>query len=179
MSRIGKKLINIPQGVTVTVNGNLVNVKGPKGELSSTVRPEIRVVVADNTITFEVVREVKGYNAFWGLVRATVNNMIKGVTEGFEKRLEMVGVGYRAKQEGTGVLLTVGYSHPVIYPAPAGIQLVVEDQQNIVVRGTDKQLVGLVASKIREIRKPEPYKGKGIKYKSEYIRRKAGKSGKA
>ncbi len=179
MSRIGKKLIKIPSGVTVTVNGSLVHVKGPKGELTTQIRPEIKANINGDEVTFEIIRNTKGSNAFWGLARALVNNMVRGVTEGFEKRLEMVGVGYRAKQDGTGISLTVGYSHPVEVPAPQGIQLVVEDQQNIVIKGIDRQLVGLTASKIREIRKPEPYKGKGIKYKNEFVRRKAGKSGKA
>lgn len=179
MSRIGKKVILIPAGVTATIDGQKVTVKGPKGELKAEIRPEIKAVVEDNKVTFEVVRESKGYNAFWGLARATVNNMVLGVTQGFEKKLEMVGVGYRAKQNGNGITLTVGYSHPVEFPAPEGIQLVAEDQNNITIRGIDKQLVGLTAAKIREIRKPEPYKGKGIKYSTERVRRKAGKSGKA
>jgi large subunit ribosomal protein L6 len=179
MSRIGKKPILIPSGVTVTVEGSNVTVKGPKGELFQRIRPEIAVKISDSQVTFEVARETKETNAFWGLSRALVANMIKGVTEGFEKKLELVGVGYRVKPNGNGITLTVGFSHPVDFPAPEGIKLEVLDQNNLTISGADRQMVGQVAAKIRKIRKPEPYKGKGIKYAGEVIRRKAGKSGKA
>jgi large subunit ribosomal protein L6 len=178
MSRIGKQIILIPQGVTVTVNGSKVVVKGPKGELSHEVRPEISVKVENGVITVAVSRETKNSNAYWGLTRALIANMVKGVTEGFEKKLELVGVGYRAKASGTGVSLAVGYSNPVEFPAPSGIKIDVIDTQNVTISGADKQLVGLTAANIRKVRKPEPYKGKGIKYAGEFIKRKAGKSGK-
>ncbi len=178
MSRIGKMPILIPQGVTVTIDGSKITVKGPKGELTDTMRPEIKVKIEDNAVVFEIEKETKESSAYWGLIRALVANMVKGVTDGFEKKLELVGVGYRAKASGTGVSLSVGYSHPVEFPAPEGIQIEVVDQQNVTIKGSNKQLVGLTAAKIRKVRKPEPYKGKGIKYAGEVIRRKAGKSGK-
>ncbi len=179
MSRLGKKPIEIPTGVTVNVDGALVTVKGPKGELKYEVRPEIGVKVESNSITTEIIRDTKSANAYWGLVSSLLNNMVKGVNEGFSKKLELVGVGYRAKALGNGVSLSVGYSHPVEFSAPEGIKIDVVDNQNITISGADKQLVGLVAANIRKIRKPEPYKGKGIKYAGEVVRRKAGKSGKA
>ncbi|HLC93759.1 MAG TPA: 50S ribosomal protein L6 [Patescibacteria group bacterium] len=178
MSRIGKKPILIPQGVTVEINGDEVIVQGAKGQLSTKIRPEIKTIQSDGTLTFEVRRNTKNADSYWGLTRALVANMIAGVTQGFEKKLELVGVGYRAKPSGKGVSLSVGYSHPIEFPAPDGITIEVPDVQNIVVRGIDKQLVGLTASKIRKVRKPEPYKGKGIRYAGERVKRKAGKSGK-
>lgn len=179
MSRIGRKLIEIPAGVTVTVTGNTVEVKGAKATLKTETRPEIGVKVEDGKVTFEQVVKNKETPALWGLTRALVANMVKGVTDGFEKRLEMVGVGYRAKKESDRkISLTVGFSHPIVFEAPEGVTLDVEDQTKIVIRGSDKQAVGQVAAKIREIRKPEPYKGKGIKYVTETVRRKAGKAGK-
>lgn len=178
MSRIGKMPIEIPAGITVTIDGSKVVVKGPKAELTEVIRPEIKAKVEENHVVFTVGKNVKNASAYWGLARALVANMVKGVNDGFEKKLELVGVGYRAKPSGNGVTLTVGFSHPVEFPAPEGIKIEVVDQQNIVIKGADKQLVGLTAAKIRKIRKPEPYKGKGIKYAGEVIRRKAGKSGK-
>jgi len=167
MSRIGKKPIEIPQGVSVEINGRNVVVKGSRGELSYTVRSEIKVSQTDGVLTVEIARQT-----------GDAANMILGVSEGFEKKLELVGVGYRAKPMPKGVSLSVGFSHPVEYEAPEGITIEVPDQQNITIKGNDKQLVGLTAAKIRKIRKPEPYKGKGIKYIGEIVRRKAGKSGK-
>lgn len=178
MSRIGKQIILIPQGVTVNINGSVVVVKGPKGELSQEIRPEIAVKIENGVLETTIVKETKNSNAFWGLTRALIANMVKGVTEGFEKKLELVGVGYRAKASGNGVSLAVGYSNPIEFPAPNGIKIDVIDTQNVTISGADKQLVGLTAANIRQVRKPEPYKGKGIKYAGEVIKRKAGKSGK-
>lgn len=179
MSRIGKNPVGIPDNVTVTLDGDVVNVKGPKGELSQQIRPEIAVKVEDNTVSFEMTgKQTKQSSAFWGLYRALVANMVKGVTDGFEKKLELVGVGYRARKAGNGLTITVGYSHPVEVSTPEGIEFDVPDEKTIIIKGIDKQLVGLVAAKIRAHRIPEPYKGKGIRYSDEYVRRKAGKTGK-
>ncbi len=179
MSRIGRKLIEIPQGVTVEVNGREVIVKGPKGPLTCKFEHEIGVKVEENNVKVEVLGETKRSTALWGLTRALIANMVKGVTEGFEKKLELVGVGYRAKQVSPSeITLTVGFSHQVDFKAPEGIQLTLVDNTHITVTGADKQLVGMVAADIRKIRKPEPYKGKGIRYEGEVVRRKAGKAGK-
>lgn len=180
MSRIGKKFIQIPTNVTVAVNNREVTVKGPKGELTYTHRPEIHAKVADNVVTFETASTVKEVNAYWGLTRALVANMIKGVVEGYTKELELVGVGYRVNLVNpTKLSISVGYSHPVDFDAPKGVTFEVEENKKIKVSGIDKQLVGLTAALIRKVRKPEPYKGKGIKYIDEVVRRKAGKTGKA
>ena len=178
MSRIGKKPIQIPSGVTVTVKGSNVEVQGTKGKLSIEVRPEIKVEVVDNTVVSSIAKKTDNSNAYWGLTQSLIGNMVHGVSEGYEKKLQLVGVGYRAKETNDGITLTVGYTHPVDVKAPEGIEFEVEDNQNITVKGIDKELVGLTAAKIRAIRKPEPYKGKGIKYADEVVRRKAGKSGK-
>ena len=178
MSRIGRNPILIPQGVTVTVDNSVVKVKGPKGELFVELRPEITAKVEGSTLTVTPKIDTKDTSAFWGLTRALIANMVKGVSEGFEKKLELVGVGYRAKASNGGVSLTLGFSHPVEFLAPQGIVFEVPDTQNISIKGADKQLVGQTAAKIRALRKPEPYKGKGIKYFGEKVRRKAGKSGK-
>lgn len=179
MSRIGKLPINIPVGVTVTNEKGKVTVTGPKGTLEYTIRPEMTVDIKDAVLTVEPRLEIKRTGAFHGLTRALIANMITGVTQGFEKKLELVGVGYRAKQEGPSkISMTLGFSHPVIVEAPKTVELVVEDNVTITIKGIDKQLVGLTASKIRKIRKPEPYKGKGIRYHGEAVRRKQGKSGK-
>ncbi|NMB91444.1 50S ribosomal protein L6 [candidate division WWE3 bacterium] len=179
MSRIGRKPIEITQGVTVEVNGGEVVVRGPKGVLTCGFEKEIGVKVKEGVVRVEVLHESKRSNALWGLTRALVANMIKGVTEGFEKKLELVGVGYRAKSVSPSeVVLTVGFSHPVEFKAPEGIVINVVDNTHLTVSGADKQLVGLVAAKIRKIKKPEPYKGKGIRYEGERVRRKAGKAGK-
>ena len=179
MSRIGKKPINLIDNVTVQVNGSEVTVKGPKGELKMNLRPEVTVKQEEGVINVELVQETKESPAYWGLTRALISNMIEGVTEGFKKELELVGVGYRAKSSGKGVELSIGFSHPVNFEAPEGITIEVPDQKKITVSGIDKQLVGLTAAQIRAVRKPEPYKGKGIKYVDEVILRKAGKAGKA
>ncbi|MBA7611179.1 50S ribosomal protein L6 [subsurface metagenome] len=174
MSRIGKKPIEILQGVEVKIDGSKVLIKGPKGELAFEVRPEIKVEVKEGKILVAPQIETKNTKAFWGLTRALLQNIIKGVTEGYEKKLEIEGVGYRANLEGQDLVLNVGFSHPVKIKAPEGIKFAVEKNM-ITVSGIDKGLVGQTAAKIRKVRPPEPYKGKGIKYVGEQIRRKVGK----
>lgn len=181
MSRVGKKPIKIPEGVTVDIKGNNITVKGPKGELSLEARPEVNITEKDGSLVFSIGEEnarIKKVKSYWGLTRALISNMIEGVSEGFEKRLELVGVGYRASKDPKGVSFTLGYSHPVVFEKPEGIEIVVEDNKNVVIKGIDKQLVTQTAAKIRELRKPEPYKGKGIRYADEVVRTKPGKAGK-
>lgn len=179
MSRIGKAPIEIPQGVTVEITGNEVVVKGSKGSLSFNFVKDVEVKKEEDTINVELVGKSKGSPAVWGMTRAMIANMIKGVTENFEKQLELVGVGYRAKSVSPReISMTVGFSHPVDFTSPEGVELKVEDNTHISVLGADKHLVGLTAARIRKIRKPEPYKGKGIRYVGEVVRRKAGKAGK-
>ena len=181
MSRIGKKPIKIPDGVSVDIKGTNVTVKGPKGELSISTRPEIEISEQDGFVVFSIKKEhevSKKSRSYWGLTRALIANMIEGVSDGFEKKLELVGVGYRATSDPKGVSFTLGYSHPVVFEKPEGIEIVVEDNKNVVVKGIDKQLVTQTAAKIRELRKPEPYKGKGIRYADEVIKTKPGKAGK-
>ncbi|MFH1946992.1 MAG: 50S ribosomal protein L6 [Candidatus Magasanikbacteria bacterium] len=177
MSRIGKQKIEIPQGVTVEVKDSIVNVKGPKGELSRKLDSVVNVVIEDNEVKVSVQKpEEKKQNSLWGTFSSHIKNMIIGVTEGFVKDLEINGVGYRVSMQGKDLKVEAGYSHPVVYITPEGIVISTEKNQ-IKVSGTDKELVGRVAAEIRKIRKPEPYKGKGIKYLDEVIRRKAGKAG--
>jgi large subunit ribosomal protein L6 len=176
MSRIGKKPITIPSGVTVTVDGSTVKVKGPKGELSRTFEPSMKVRQEGNELTVERPNDEKREKALHGLTRALLANMVTGVTEGFKKTLEIVGVGYRAEKKGKNLVVSVGYSHPVNYPEPEGITLTTPAPTTIVVEGVDKQKVGQVAAELREFRPPEPYKGKGIRYQGEQVRRKAGKT---
>lgn len=178
MSKIGKLPIKIPQGVTVQIANNDVNVSGPKGNLSFQHRPEITVVVQEDIITVSRKAESKFARALHGLTRSIVANMVKGVNEGHEKVLEIIGVGYRAAKQGENVILNVGYSHPVVIAPLNGIQLETKENK-IIVSGPDKVVVGEMAARIRRIRPPEPYKGKGIKYIDEVIRRKAGKAAKA
>jgi len=174
MSRIGKKPITIPSGVDVKIDGSKITVKGPKGELTRDLRPEILFEIKDNKIVFTLVRNDKKSRAFWGLTRSLVNNMIIGVTEGYIKKLQLEGVGYRAVLEGQDLVFQVGYSHPVRVSPEEGITFSVE--KNIIsVSGIDKQQVTHTAAKIRKIRPPEPYKGKGIRYEGEIIKRKVGK----
>jgi large subunit ribosomal protein L6 len=154
----------------------MVVVKGPKGELSATVHPDISVEVGPSQVSVTRHSDEKPFRALHGLWRALIQNMIKGVTQGYSKKLEIVGVGYRAEMKGKKLQLMIGYSHPILFGAPEGITLETPTQTNIIISGIDKQLVGLVAAKIRSFRPPEPYKGKGIKYEGEYIRRKAGKA---
>ena len=179
MSRIGKLPITGPAGVTVTVDAdNLVTVKGPKGTLSQKVNPAITLKQEGNVLTLERPTDSKPHKAMHGLYRALVHNMVVGVTEGFTKTLEMVGTGYRASVEGNKLTINIGFSHPVVLEAPEGITYETPNQTTILVKGSNKQQVGNLAADIRAIRKPEPYLGKGIKYKDEHIRRKEGKTGK-
>ena len=180
MSRIGKQPIEIPGGVDVVVGeGNLVTVKGPRGELSQPMHANMRIVVDDGVARVERPDD-EGFNrGLHGLTRTLLANMVEGVTKGFEKRLEIVGVGYRAAMKGNDIEVQAGYSHPVAVQAPEGIEFEVPAPTQIVVRGNDKQAVGETAARIRKIRKPEPYKGKGIRYEGEYVRKKAGKAAKS
>ncbi|MBE6138846.1 MAG: 50S ribosomal protein L6 [Firmicutes bacterium] len=173
MSRVGNRIISVPTGVTASVDGNVVTVKGPKGELSTVINENITVNINENEIT--LTRKNDNYKNFHGTANANINNMIVGVTKGFEKKLESVGVGYRFQLKGAELVVTAGYSHPVNVEIPAGITLEVPSNTELFVRGIDKQLVGEFAANVRKIRKPEPYKGKGIRYADEHIRRKEGK----
>ena len=173
MSRIGNRIITIPEGVTVENIDNVVTVKGPKGELSTVIYENITVNINENEITW--TRKNDNFKNFHGTANANINNMIVGVTNGFEKKLESVGVGYRFQLKGAELVVTAGYSHPVNVQIPAGITLEVPSNTELFVRGIDKQLVGEFAANVRKIRKPEPYKGKGIRYADEHIRRKEGK----
>lgn len=176
MSRIGKKPIEIPNGVTVSQSAGKIKVKGPKGDLERKIHPNMKVNVKDNEVTVERPNDFKENRALHGLTRALIQNMVVGVTEEYHKTLDIVGVGYRAEMKGKNLLLNIGYSHPVFFVPPAEINLATPTQTQITISGTDKQLVGQYAAKIRAIRKPEPYKGKGIKYSDEHISRKAGKT---
>ena len=174
MSRVGKKTIEIPQGVEISIENNLVKVKGPKGELERYIRPEIKIEKKDNQIVVSPDKETKRTNALWGLSRTLIFNMIEGVTKGYEKKLEIQGVGYKVNLEGEDLILNVGFSHPVKIEKVEGIKF--ETEKNIItVSGIDKELVGQIAAKIKKVKKPEPYKGKGIRYLGEEVRRKAGK----
>ena len=178
MSRIGKKPIEIPSGVEITIDGQVFTAKGPKGTETVTVRPEIAVKIEDNHIILSKVGDSRETDALYGLFRTLVANAVHGVKEGFEKKLEIQGVGYRASMEGKNLNMALGYSHPVIIVPPEGITLSVEANTKISVKGSNKQTVGDVAALIRSKRPPEVYKGKGVRYEGEYIRRKAGKAGK-
>ena len=177
MSRIGKQPITIPSGVTVAVDGSTVRVKCPKGELVRTFRSEMTIEVADGQVVVGRPSDTKSHRALHGLTRALLANMVEGVTKGYRKALELVGVGYRAEKKGKNLVLTVGYSHQVEYPEAAGLTITTPAPTQIVVEGIDKQQVGQAAAEIRSVRPPEPYKGKGIRYQGEYVRRKAGKAG--
>ena len=177
MSRIGKKEIPLPKGVEVSQNDQAILVKGPKGTLSTAVIPGITMSVEDNVVKFQRPDEEKKTRAFHGLMRALVANNVKGVSEGFKRELDIVGVGYRAEVKGKEVVFQLGYSHPVRFPIPDGIDIVVDAKTgHITITGIDKQKVGQTAAEIRSLREPDPYKGKGIKYSDEVIRRKAGKA---
>jgi large subunit ribosomal protein L6 len=178
MSRIGKQPVPIPDGVTVEVSDALVSVKGPGGELSQRVDPHMLVTVEGGEVRVERPSDEREHRALHGLTRSLIANMVEGVTKGFEKRLEIQGVGYRAALNGRDLELQVGFSHSVTVGPPAGIEFEVPAPNRIVVRGIDKQLVGETAATIRKVRKPEPYKGKGIRYEGEYVRKKAGKAAK-
>ena len=177
MSRVGKAPITIPRGVEVKVDSGVVEVKGPKGSLSQVVNPTISVSVDDGTVSIDRTGDERNVRALHGLTRALINNMVQGVSEGFSKELTLVGVGYRAALKGKEIELQVGFSHPVSIPAEDGITFEVPEPTKIIVSGIDKQRVGQVAADIRSARPPEPYKGKGIRYTDEYVRRKAGKAG--
>jgi large subunit ribosomal protein L6 len=177
MSRIGRKPVTVPKGVTLQLQGNNVAVKGPRGELRRSLHPEMQVAL--NADQFTVVRpsEEKRHKALHGLTRTLVQNMVEGVSKGFSKTLEIQGVGYKAEAKPYGVNLIVGYSHPVKYEAPKGIKISVDNNTVVKIEGADKELVGQVAAELRSVRPPEPYKGKGIRYQGEQVRRKAGKTG--
>jgi len=175
MSRIGKQPIPLPSGVDVSVEPELVRVKGPKGELEERISRDMTVAQEDGQIVVTRPSDRRDHRALHGLTRSLLANMVQGVTEGFEKRLEIQGVGYRAALKGKDIELSVGYSHPVTIPAPAGIEFEVPQPTRIVVRGYSKQVVGEIAARIRKVRPPEPYKGKGIRYEGEYVARKVGK----
>ena len=178
MSRIGKAPIDVPSGVTVTIDGQSISVKGPKGELSRTYSELISVRQDGDELVVERSGDDRDSRSQHGLVRSLIQNMVTGVTQGFQKDLDIVGVGYRAQAKGSGLELSLGFSHPVVVDAPEGITFNVPQPTRIEVHGIDKQLVGQVAADIREWRKPEPYKGKGVRYTDEHVRRKAGKAGK-
>jgi large subunit ribosomal protein L6 len=176
MSRIGRQPIEVPQGADLTVDGQAVRVKGPKGELTLQVHPDMSVQLEDRVVTVSRPSDQPEHRALHGLTRMLVANMVEGVTNGFSKTLEIQGVGYRAQQKGSGIVLSLGFSHTIEYTAPDGVKLDLPDQTTIVISGPDKQKVGQAAAEIRAYRPPEPYKGKGIRYKGEHVRRKAGKT---
>lgn len=177
MSRVGSKPIEIPDGVTVSVDGDVVRVKGPRGELTQAVRPEMDVSVEDGLVRVARPSDARQHKALHGLTRSLIANMVEGVTDGYRKGLEIVGIGYRAEKRGKNLVLNVGFSHEVEYPEPEGITISTDGPTVILVEGNDKQQVGQVAAELRAVRPPEPYKGKGIRYQGEHVRRKAGKAG--
>ena len=178
MSRVGKKPIEVPAGVTVTIDKSTVTVKGPKGELTRTFNSDIAISLEENVINVTRPSDAKEHRALHGTTRALLANMVEGVSKGFERGLELIGVGYRAQKQGSKLVLTVGYSHPVEIEPEAGIEIEVPSATKVVVKGTNKERVGALAANIRDVRPPEPYKGKGIRYEGEYVRRKEGKTGK-
>ncbi len=178
MSRIGKEPIAVPAGVEVSVDGSRVSVKGPRGQLQQSFHPDMRILLEDGTVRVERPSDERDHRSLHGLTRTLIANMVEGVTQGYEKRLEIVGVGYRAVLKGADLELAVGFSHPVSFRPPEGIEFEVPAPNRIVIRGIDKQLVGEIAANVRKVRKPEPYKGKGIRYEGEHVRKKAGKAAK-
>jgi large subunit ribosomal protein L6 len=176
VSRIGKKPIPVPKGVKIHIGGGSITVTGPKGELKAAVHPNITVAVTGEEILCTRFNDIATNRSLHGLTRALIANMVKGVTEGFTRKLELVGVGYRAEIKEKVLQLALGFSHPIVFRAPDGIKVEAPTQTSIVISGIDRQLVGLVSAKIRSLRPPEPYKGKGVKYEGEVIRRKAGKT---
>ena len=178
MSRIGKKTVEIPSGVTVELDGQTMTVKGPKGELTRELSPAISIEIEDNTINFSRPNDQKENRSMHGTTRSLVANMIEGVSNGFKKELELIGVGYRAQKQGSNLVVNVGLSHPVEFEAPEGVTFDVPSNTQIIIEGLNKEKVGELAANIRAVRPPEPYKGKGIKYVGEYVRRKEGKTGK-
>jgi large subunit ribosomal protein L6 len=177
MSRIGRKPIPVPNGVTVTVNGSAITVKGPKGELSRKVHADMQVTIENGTVTVVRPSDEQTHRALHGLTRSLIANMVEGVTAGYRKQLEITGVGYKAEVKPFGLQLALGFSHVIQFKAPAGVKLSAPQPTTVVIDGADKEKVGQVAAEIRNLRPPEPYKGKGIKYQGEVIRRKAGKAG--
>ncbi len=177
MSRIGKKPVAVPKGVSVAVHGQQVSVKGPKGELQRTFHPEMQIALAGEQVTVGRPSDEARHKALHGLTRTLIQNMVDGVARGYSRILEIQGVGYKAEAKGNGLQLALGFSHPVHYPAPAGIKFTVDNNTIVKIEGPDKELVGQVAAEIRSLRKPEPYKGKGVRYQGESVRRKAGKTG--
>ena len=175
MSRIGKKPIPVPSGVKVALEDHTVSVEGPKGRLSQAIPAGLSVTMDTNVLTVERNSEQRSVRALHGLIRSLLANMVHGVKEGFERKLDIVGIGYRAQLQGKNLQLALGYSHPVIFPLPEGVQAEVERQVSITLKGADKALLGQLAAELRSLRKPDPYKGKGIKYAEEHIRRKVGK----
>jgi len=178
MSRIGKLPIKVPKNVSVTLEKNHIEIKGPNGSLNKSIPKEIGIDFVEDTINIYKNVETRIARQKHGLMRSLVNNMVTGTSTKFEKKLQMIGVGYRAQVQGKQLTLNVGFSHPVVFDIPEGIEIVVEANTNLIIKGIDKEQVGLLSSKIRAVRPPEPYKGKGIKYSNEVILRKAGKSGK-
>ncbi|OEH93203.1 50S ribosomal protein L6 [Bacillus solimangrovi] len=179
MSRIGKKLLEIPTGVTITVaEDNTVTVKGPKGELTRQFHADMKINIEDNTLTVERPSDNKEHRALHGTTRSIIGNMVEGVNKGFEKALEIIGVGYRAQKSGNKLIINAGYSHPVEMVPEAGLEVEVPSNTKVIVKGIDKERVGALAANIRAVRPPEPYKGKGIRYEGEYVRRKEGKTAK-
>ena len=177
MSRIGRKPVTVPKGVTLQLEGNSVAVKGPRGELRRSLHPDMQIALDKDQFTVARPSEEKRHKALHGLTRTLVQNMVEGVSKGFSKTLEIQGVGYKAETKPYGVNLIVGYSHPVKYEAPKGIKISVDNNTVVKIEGADKELVGQVAAELRAVRPPEPYKGKGIRYQGEHVRRKAGKTG--
>ncbi|MSR36994.1 MAG: 50S ribosomal protein L6 [Gemmatimonadetes bacterium] len=176
MSRIGKKPVNLPKGVDVSVKKQTVRVKGPKGDLTMNIHPALSVKVDAGTVVVERPSDSAQHKALHGLTRTLIANMVGGVTEGYQRALEIVGVGYKAERSGKGIKLSVGFSHTVQYDAPAGVTIETPNPTTVIIKGADKQMVGQVASEIRAVQPPEPYKGKGIRYQGEQVRRKAGKT---
>lgn len=178
MSRVGKKPVEVPSGVTVTFNDNTVTIKGPKGELTRSFNPDIKIELEDNIINVTRPSDSKEHRALHGTTRALLANMVEGVSKGFERSLELIGVGYRAQKQGKKLVLNVGYSHPVEIEPEDGIEIEVPSNTKVIVKGYSKERVGALAANIRDVRPPEPYKGKGIRYEGERVRRKEGKTGK-
>ncbi|MBI4477486.1 MAG: 50S ribosomal protein L6 [Acidobacteria bacterium] len=177
MSRIGKKPIPVPKGVTVKISSEAVEVQGPKGKVRQPLPPGIRVVQSDGELRAETLRDDAELKKFHGLGRSLVANAVRGVTQGFKRELDIVGVGYRAEVKGKEIVFALGYSHAIVFPIPAGIDVAIDKQTHITVTGADRQLVGQVAANIRGLRKPDPYKQKGIRYTGEVLKKKAGKTG--
>ena len=177
MSRIGKKPIAIPKGVTVNVDGDTVEVKGPKGHLRQPLPPGINAAVEDGQLLTRKNGDERAFDKFHGLARSLVNNAVLGVTDGWKRELDIVGVGYRAEMKGKQIVLALGYSHPIVFDIPAGIDIAIEKQTHITVTGADRQLVGQVAANLRRLRKPDPYQQKGVRYTGEVLKKKAGKTG--